>query len=91
MSEVNDLEKTLLEKDGPTAAKDAGLPGDFREKLAHLIQDPTGRAADAATRIASVKRLLKQLDGSDNDVVKRQKRTVIRWEINALRELEKMG
>ena len=91
MSELDDLEKTLLAKDGVTAAKDAGLPGDFREKLEHLIQDATARAADAAARKGNVKRLLKQLDGSDNDVVKRQKRSIIRWEINALREIEKMG
>jgi hypothetical protein len=86
MSELNDLEQAYLAKDG--VPPDNSLPPDFPDHLPALRSDPTARAADRQARLANVRRLLDQLDSADNQVVKMQKRRVIRAELNAIKQLE---
>ena len=89
MSELDDLEKAYLAKNGITFEEDGtSLPHDYRELQTTLHGNPDARSADRQVRVANVRRLLEQLDSSDNQVVKMQKRRVIRAELNALRLLE---
>jgi hypothetical protein len=90
MSELDTIEQKYLAKEGYTAQQDGSVPADFREKRDKLKADPAARAADAKVRLDHLRRFLEQLDSADNENVKRQKRIVMRWEINALREIEKM-
>ena len=88
MSDLNDLEQEFLSKDRASTDKDGdSLPPGFRELLPALQRDPTRLAADRQSRLATVRRLLDQLDSADNGAVKMQKSRVIRAELNALHEL----
>lgn len=86
MSELNDLERAFVVKDG--APPDETLPPDFRDRLPALRADPKTRASDRQARLSNVRRLLDLLDSADNQAVKMQKRRVIRAELNALKQLE---
>jgi hypothetical protein len=81
-----DLERELMSRDGPPP--DDSLPPGFRQLLPTLQSDPARRQADRESRLATVRRLLDQLDSADNLVVKLQKKRVIRAELNALAILE---
>ena len=91
MSELNDLEEKFRAKGGASMEEDGtSLPADFRELLPTLESVSDARDTDRLTRADSVRRLLDQLDSADNQVVKMQKRRVIRAELNALHQLETM-
>jgi len=91
MSELTDLEEKFVAKGGaPADANDTSLPPDFRELLSTLQSDPDARDIDWRTRSGIIHRLLEQLDSADNQVVKMQKRRVIRAELNALHQLDSM-
>ena len=92
MSDVSDLEKTYLAKDGIPASDDSvSVPADFRELFTSLQDNPDARAADRQVRIANIRRLIVQLESADNQVVKMQKRRVIRAEFNAIAQLDAMA
>lgn len=92
MSELTDLEEKFLAKGGaPADSNDTSLPPDFRALLPTLQSNPDARDTDWRTRTNSLHRLLDQLDSADNQVVKMQKRRVIRAELNALHQLESPG
>ena len=87
MSELTDLEEKFRAKGGASMEEDGtSLPADFRELLPTLESVSDARDTDRLTRADSVRRLLDQLDSADNQVVKMQKRRVIRAELNALRQ-----
>ena len=91
MSELNDLEEKFRAKGGASIEEDGtSLPADFRELLPTLESVTDARETDWQTRADSIRRLLDQLDSADNQVVKMQKRRVIRAELNALHQLETM-
>ena len=91
MSELNDLEEKFRAKGGASMEEDGtSLPADFRELLPTLESVSDARDTDRQTRANSVRRLLDQLDSADNQVVKMQKRRVIRAELNALHQIETM-
>ena len=91
MSELTDLEEKFRAKGGASMEEDGtSLPADFRELLPTLESVSDARDTDRLTRADSVRRLLDQLDSADNQVVKMQKRRVIRAELNALHQLETM-
>ena len=92
MSELDDLEEVFASRDGiPISRDSASVPPDFRDLLPALRSDPGLRDDDRQARVQNVRSLLDQLDNADNNVVKNQKRRVIRAELNALRQLEAMG
>ena len=91
MSELTDLEEKFRAKGGASMEEDGtSLPADFRELLPTLESVSDARDTDRLTRADSVRRLLDQLDSADNQVVKMQKRRVIRAELNALHQIETM-
>ena len=92
MPEFTDLEAEFLAKGGtPAEPDDTSLPADFRELLPTLISSSDARETDRQTRLNSIRRLLEQLDSADNQVVKVQKRRVIRAELNALHVIDSMA
>ena len=91
MRELTDLEAEFLARGGsPAEPHDTSLPADFRELLPTLRSSSDARETDRQTRVTSIRRLLEQLDSADNQVVKMQKRRVIRAELNALHEIDSM-
>ena len=91
MTPLADLEQANLAKDGIPAAQDStSLPPDFRELFTVLHDNPDARSTDRHTRETNIRRLLEQLDSADNQVVKMQKRRVIRAELNAIQQIDAM-
>lgn len=91
MSETTDLENLYLAHGGTPASGDPNsLPPSFRSRLADLrrVNDADAIEAEREEHVKMVRKLLNQLDSADNEVVKREKRRVIRAELNALRLLE---
>ena len=87
MGDLDDLEQLYVSK-GDAVTDAVSLPSDFRDMLATLQSDPVRRIADRKSRIDNARRLIDQLDSADNNVVKMQKRRVIRAELNAVREID---
>ena len=88
MSELTDLEEKFLAHGGVPFEQDSdSMPPDFHELRPTLVSSPDARATDWQTRANNIRRLMDQLDSADNQVVKMQKRRVIRAELNAMHEL----
>jgi hypothetical protein len=87
--DLQSLEAENLSRGGiPPAADSTSLPDQFQAILAPLAAGSAARSTERLKHISIARRLLDQLDSADNQVVKAQKRRILRAELNALRLLE---